>query len=191
MIMMTLRKPLAAAALLLTSATLAQAVNCPDPIGSSTRQFSLNVTSGATATCYAFGDGNPGAGTFPGFPLIDKSDDSTTGSAGGTNHILDPIQPLHGGLGGAFALDLSGYSSVLLVFKTGNNETPDWAAFLLSGINGIVNAVWSNEPRQGGGLSHASLYGTPSPVPVPPAALLLCTGVAGLVAARRKRKATK
>jgi hypothetical protein len=74
--------------------------------------------------------------------------------------------------------------NALLVFKFGSNLDPDYISF---NLNGILSGTWAVTPVQGGGLSHASLYGTTTTVPTPGTLALLGMGLVAFGALRRVR----
>ena len=190
---------LAMACMSLFAGSAAQALTtCPD-VGGYDRYFTLNMTAPATASCYAWGDNNDSndadfqallLADFPDITLIDKNDDGVSG-------LLSSTTGLNGGTGGAFSFDLTGLTNVIMSFKTGIGQCgtgsnkhacdPAFAAFQIFGT-GIVAGTWGVNLKQG--LSHISLYASPTPAPVPlPAALPLFAaglGVFGFMKRRRK-----
>ena len=110
--------------------------------------------------------------------------------------MLDSTVGLLSGLGGAFSIDLTGLTNVILSFKTGTGQCgrgntnpcdPGFAAFQIFGT-GIITGTWGVNLKQG--LSHISLYGSegPSPVPLPAALPLLAAGLGVIGLMKRRRK---
>lgn len=190
---------LAMACMSVFAGSAAQALTtCPD-VGGYDRYFTLNMDAPTTSSCFAWGDNNDSndaafqallLSSFPDIELIDKNDDAVSGLLNSTAGLLD-------GLGGAFSLDLTGLTNVILAFKTGIGQCgprgnkhacdPAFAAFQIFGT-GIVTGTWGVNLKQG--LSHISLYASPTTSPIPlPAALPLFAaglGVFGLIKRRRK-----
>ena len=75
-------------------------------------------------------------------------------------------------------------SPLYLLVKDGNHD-PIWYLFDVSDWNRTENIVMTSFWPNGGAISHVSLY---APVPIPPAAWLLGSGLIGLVAVRRRFK---
>jgi hypothetical protein len=186
-------------AVLLVGAGAAQAgtIQCP-PNATGGRIFYL--TAAVDPTCLAWGDGN-----LQGQVGQESADDFTNG-VGSAYTILDKDSgaAISANVEGWFsvsALNVSSgtitidpalwanYSALAVGFKVGNNNSPDWAVFGLA--PNTLTADWSNTPQQGGGLSHANLYGIqrvpPNEVPEPVSLALLGAGLAGLGLSRRKQ----
>lgn len=175
---------------------------CPDD-GSGTREFTLTTEDPVSNSCYFWGPNNDANdAAFVAQRLADfgsehtllskvEIDDDGLVDREGTNDSLlgNSIVALLGGLGGEFTLDTTGFKDILLVFKTGTGRsTPGFAAFALI-PSGPTEGEWSVNLQQG--LSHVSLYGSPAPIPVPAAGILLITALGGLgIAARRRRKSS-
>ena len=171
---------------------------CPD-VGGYDRYFTLDTDAPTTSSCYAWGENNDSndaafqallLADFPDISLIDKNDDAVSG-------LLDSTVGLLSGLGGAFSIDLTGLTNVILSFKTGTGQCgprntnpcdPGFAAFRIFG-SGIITGTWAVNLKQG--LSHISLYGSegPSPIPLPAALPLLAGGLGVIGLMKRRRKA--
>jgi hypothetical protein len=163
--------------------------------------FSLTTTP--TSAC--FGSGGPAndinnGSPFPGYTLLDKSDDTTTGVAGWLTAITVPTG--NGTPSGTFLITPgTGFNlaTLVLAFRDGENHEDGYGAFLLAALSGswaIIN------PAQN--LSHFSLYGQacpaggcpgnevpPAGTPIPGAAGLMGSVIAmgaGFGAWRRRRK---
>ena len=194
-----LRAIAAAVAVLVGSAIAAHAATvatCPDvTLG---RTIALDPSSG----CYAYGDGNingnpaqdpilngatTGGNTFnlvtgpvlTDLVVLDKSDN--TGSV--LNDLLSG--DVRGPSSGTITVTgTSGYTDLVLGLKVGNNLSPSWSTFLISGDGDYTFSV---NPQQGASMSHVMLYGIAA-VPIPAGGLLLIGGLGGLMALRRRRK---
>lgn len=156
-------------------------VECPGAAAVTERDFVLNTTVGG-ASCHSWGQGNPGADSFAGYVLLDKSDDTSSGLLNGALTLTPPTS----GLTGSYSIVAAGYTNFLLMLKSANSVTPAWAAFTLTadGLSGIWKLV--GEPNQ---LSHGSLYGVAATVPVPAGIALGASalGLLGYMGWRRKK----
>jgi hypothetical protein len=173
-----------------TAHAAAVSVSCPGTAATTDREFAVTTDPG-TAGCLASGtgniNGNNDAINLLGYITLDKSDDATTGVF---PLALTGSPSLVSGLSGTFSFSAPGYTDFVIAFKTGQGKPgeptldPDWAAFTLPA--GVTSGSWSISGQQD--LSHAVLYGKLSPVPLPAAAWLLLSGVAGLGALARRRR---
>ena len=162
--------------------------------------FSLTTTP--TSACFGSGgdanDINNGS-PFPGYTLLDKSDDATTGVAGWLTAITLPTGA--GTPSGTFLITPgTGYNlaTLVLAFRDGSGHEDGYGAFLLAALSGGWAII--NPPQN---LSHMSLYGQVcpvggcpepgplGPVPLPGAAWLFGTVLAsgaGFGAWRRRKR---
>ena len=173
----------------------AATITCPGTPAAGDREITVttSVTSTGGVSCAASGAGNDNdiETLYPGYTLLDKSDDSSSGTNDGWLTVTGV-----GGLSGSFTIDAAAwaaYNSLILVFKTGTADLdPDFIGFQFTPI--VDGGTWSIISGQQS-LSHASLLGrrltTPPPdvpqVPEPGSILLLGTGLAALARSARKR----
>jgi hypothetical protein len=177
------------AALSAVAASTASAATCTGP----ERTFDLVVSSG----CYAYGtgniNGNPAqdpliagadiggntityvAAAIPGLDFITDITDWTSSS--GATSVTGSVT--------VSAADVAGFTNLVLALKVGNNKDPSWASFLIAGAGTFDFTI---SPKQGSGISHVNLYGTPGVVPLPASGLLLAGLFGGLFGYRRLRK---
>lgn len=150
-----------------------------------TVSYLLEQSGGSiTAQCYSNNDTNTidadfTIGGISGWELADKTDDAKPYVDGGFSQF---------GPGKWSIVNPMGYESVLVTLKQGRS----FAAFLLDS-SARLEGIWNTfgPGKSVGGLSHASVYfsGQPAPVPLPAGAALLPAGLAALAFLRRRRKA--
>ncbi|MCU0649542.1 MAG: PEP-CTERM sorting domain-containing protein [Gemmatimonadaceae bacterium] len=111
-----------------------------------------------------------------GWSTMGKSDDAAfgpfQGNPGGTTGTLTFDAPITGD----FAISLKGGNFFSLYLFSGTNQ---------SAVNFTMAGVGTQPP----GLSHATLYRPATVVPEPSTYALLATGLAGIMFARRRRRA--
>lgn len=170
------------------AANAASTVYCPGTLDPNDREFGLTPDQGSVS-CFAYGEGNLNGNNDAinqlGFLTLDKSDVA--------GNILEGVLTgtpvgLASGVSGTFTIgSTAGYTDLLLALKGGNNDSPVWAVFALTGVS---SGQWSVSTQS---LSHALLYGKQDqnapPVPLPPAAWLLGSGLLGLLSLGRRRRA--
>jgi hypothetical protein len=169
-------------------------VDCPGSASTADREFTL-TTDPLGATCLASGDNANELNANPfdllvaaGWTVIDKDESPDTVFL---NDAWFSVTGL-GATSGTFTIDPAVWGTwgeIAIGFVVGGGQIdPKWAAFELP--TGETSGLWSNAPDQGGGLSHANLYGRGTPqditeVPEPATLLLLGSGLT--LAVRRKR----
>src|SRR5688572_22558716 len=177
----------------------ADTILCPEPIGSHSRQYSVDPAD----VCLAYGMGNIGQGnaahdgflqsdtggsiTFQnlGWTLIEKVPE---GSGIGAGDFLETTGPVAGP--GEFFINPSVWdvwAQIALGLKGGGD--PQWADFVLP--HGTLTGGWDvfgdvNDDQ--GSLSHAVLYGRLQSIPEPATLLLLGGGLAVTVVRRRRTR---
>ena len=157
----------------------AQAATCPDQV-TSTGTVTVNTTP--ASSCFATGTGSIDLSPLV---LLDKSDDNTSGLLEGVLTITE--LPATGSGKGTFSIGATpGYTDLTLVIKDGNLGGLQWGAFSLGALTG----TWSLEDASGKlkALSHADLWGSVSPVPVPAAVWLFGTALIGFIGFSRRTK---
>jgi len=123
-----------------------------------------------------------------GFSLLDDSSQGGDPAEG----MLSGSGNLRSGRSGSFSIAGDAGWQYLIAFKTGvAARDPDWMAFLLP--RGVTSGEWSISGQQS--LSHVRLWGglvdepVVPQVPLPAAVWLLGSGLLGLLALGRRRRA--
>jgi hypothetical protein len=184
----------------------AQAISCPPVLGTSSHQYTIVGAAG----CALGSEDNitisgPFAGTSQFITLLNgsyyagavagaTSPPATALIPAGVQALADSDNP-GGFLTGLVNTTSSGtitflqaITDVFLAIKNGNDPPgPSFAVFALGSVLAGSTFDWSITPQ--GSLSHFVLWGNPSAVPLPPAALLFGTALVGLgFLARGRRK---
>lgn len=169
------------------AASAGEEETCPDEPGYS-RSFSLTFAEMGN-NCYYWGENDANDTAFQSqiiadfgadYGVYDKTEEGSlsSGILSGLNGFIDANSyPI------SFAIDLTGLRNVIMVFKTGNNYDPAYAAFLLDSFDGVANGTFSMEPANG--LSHVTLYAN---VPLPASILMLLAALGGLALVGRRRE---
>ena len=169
-------------------------VLCPNSPSTTDREFTLTTDPGA-ATCLDWGNNanELNANGFDvmflaGWTIIDKDE---TPDAAFAHDSWFSVSGL-GATSGSFTIDPAAWGAfdqLAIGFVVGGGQIPPkWAVFGLP-VN-ETSGTWSDAPNNGGGLSHANLYGMTSrdvsEVPEPTTLVLLGSGL--MMAVRRARK---
>jgi hypothetical protein len=183
---MTFSKRLLAAGMVaagLLASQAASAIGCPNPTPDTT--FTITTTVGS-ASCLASGTGNISGNNDAinqlGYVTLDKSDDAGTGALPGSLTFTPPTS----GTSGSYSIFAPGFINLVLGIKSGEGQnTPSWAAFLLT-ASPTESGLWTitgTPPTNG--LSHANLYG--QAVPIPAALWMVGAALFGVASIGRKK----
>ncbi|MCZ0811257.1 MAG: VPLPA-CTERM sorting domain-containing protein [Pseudomonadota bacterium] len=136
----------------------------------------LAALSGLEWLDYTDADGGQQASLLE-YGVMSYSDQETSGKDG----IIEGLLSIVG---------LSGFYDRLFVgLKAGDNIDPTSVVFEVEvGADGNGYFNYTVDPKQGGSVSHATLYGIPTaPIPLPAAGWLLLCGIGGLAALKRSK----
>lgn len=182
-----------------TSSVQAATVYCPASTDSDVT-VGYEYTSDPSVVCLASGDDNPAENAFEnssafpeGFNIVTKTDDSGFILSDWFLNVSDDgDDDLQSGTNGSFTfLGNSQYDDFVLLFKGGGNDLANWSAIRLPTTPLDIDWKIVDTGPGSRALSHVTIYGSPSPIPLPAAGWLLITALGGLgIAARRRRKAS-
>jgi len=164
-----------AAGMLLVGGTAnAAAVSCVAP-----GPHTYVVDTTPSSTCWDYDDGNVPPDVINNVLPPVLNDDALSLPTGYTDLGAGAVDL---NFDGTFSLNVASSDPFILFLKQANS----WAAFLL----GADSGTWSIDGKfSADGISHWTLYGTETTVvPIPPAALLLGSGLLGLIGIGRRRK---